>query len=54
MQLELFAEQTQPHETKLKLIQSGYQYGGDWDWYYEAVTQVWPVTLQSLRKYLET
>ena len=54
MQLELLAEQTQPHETKLKLIQSGYQYGGDWDWYYEAVVNAWPVALRVLKNYLES
>ena len=53
MKLELFVEDAKPNGTNLKLIQSGYQYGGDWDWYYEAVVNAWPYALELLKKYLE-
>ena len=32
---------------------SGYQSGGDWDWYYEAVTAAWPVVVKTIKDYLE-
>jgi uncharacterized protein YndB with AHSA1/START domain len=36
------------------LCQDGYQSGKDWDWYYEAVKEAWPIAAQALKKYLET
>ena len=39
--------------TELFLCQDGYQDGADWDWYYKAVKQAWPLALQTLKKYLE-
>ena len=39
--------------TELYLCQDGYQDGGDWDWYYEAVKEAWPATVQTLKDYLE-
>jgi len=39
--------------TLLKLIQGGYQEGGDWDWFYEAVKEAWPKALETLKQYLE-
>ena len=39
--------------TKVGVVQSGYQYGDDWDWYYNAVVQAWPQTLEKLKKYIE-
>jgi uncharacterized protein YndB with AHSA1/START domain len=53
MKLELMADQV-GSQTKLELTQSGYQQGGDWDWYYEAVVNAWPVALEWLKKYMET
>jgi uncharacterized protein YndB with AHSA1/START domain len=53
MHLELFADPVQPDRTQLKLIQSGYQFGEDWDWYYEAVVNAWPYALGLLKGYLE-
>lgn len=41
------------HATQVHLIQSGYQDGDDWDWYYNAVQQAWPAVLQKLKEYLE-
>lgn len=38
----------------LKVIQDGYQSGGDWDWYHEAVVDAWPKALQFLKNYLES
>jgi hypothetical protein len=39
--------------TKLRLVQGGYQYGGEWDWFYEAVKDAWPKVLQNLKEFLE-
>ena len=40
--------------SELYLCQDGYQSGGDWDWYYEAVKQAWPDLLNSLKSYMES
>ena len=53
MKLELSATEND-EGTNLRLIQSGYQQGGDWDWYYEAVKSAWPFALGLLKKYLES
>jgi uncharacterized protein YndB with AHSA1/START domain len=37
----------------LHLVQDGYQSGQDWDWYYAAVKEAWPIALESLKKFLE-
>lgn len=44
-----------PHNsaTYVHVCQGGYQWGGDWDWFYEVVMENWPVALQLLKKYLE-
>lgn len=39
--------------TELYLCQDGYQTGHDWDWYYEAVQQAWPVVANKLKRFLE-
>lgn len=39
--------------TALRLIQGGYQSGGDWDWFYDSVKDAWPKVLDSLKKFLE-
>ncbi|MGH2552070.1 MAG: SRPBCC family protein [Chitinophagaceae bacterium] len=39
--------------TKLYLIQGGYQFGGDWDWFYDSVYEAWPKVLEDLKKFLE-
>ena len=39
--------------THLSICQDGYQYGGDWDWYYEAVVDVWPKALEIIKDYIE-
>jgi hypothetical protein len=39
--------------SRLVLVQGGYQTGGDWNWFHEAVKQAWPVALESLKKHLE-
>ena len=36
----------------LRIIQSGYQEGSDWDWYFEAVRIGWPKALGLLEDYL--
>lgn len=37
----------------LKVKQSGFKKGKDWNWYYKAVTDGWPQALVFLKKYLE-
>ncbi len=39
--------------SELYLCQGGYQQGADWDWYYKAVRQAWPVMVDKLKNYLE-
>lgn len=41
------------NQTELTVTQTGYQSGGDWGWYYDAVKQAWPDVLASLKEYLE-
>lgn len=45
--------QSKGNKTELYLCQDGYQYGGDWDWYYNAVSQAWPAVVLTLKDYLE-
>ena len=40
-------------KTTLSIIQSGYQHGKDWDWYYDAVKQAWPQTILKIKEYVE-
>ncbi|MBN1299918.1 MAG: SRPBCC domain-containing protein [Melioribacteraceae bacterium] len=40
--------------TELTIVQSGYQNGNDWDWYYAAVKEGWPKALLNLKEYLES
>lgn len=42
-----------PDASVLSITQSGYQQGGDWDWYYEAVKAAWPTVVIDIKKYLE-
>jgi uncharacterized protein YndB with AHSA1/START domain len=39
--------------TALRLVQGGYQYGSDWDWFYDSVNDAWPKVLDHLKKFLE-
>jgi uncharacterized protein YndB with AHSA1/START domain len=39
--------------SELYLCQDGYEHGADWDWYYEAVKQAWPVVVETLKNHLE-
>ena len=39
--------------TTCYLCQEGYGEGPDWDWYYDAVKEAWPVVMQALKKFLE-
>jgi uncharacterized protein YndB with AHSA1/START domain len=41
-------------KTELYLCQDGYQSGDDWDWYYDAVSQAWPLVVKSLKEFLES
>lgn len=40
-------------KTSLTIVQSGYQQGGDWDWYYDAVTIAWPQLITVIKDYAE-
>lgn len=40
-------------KSSLTVIQSDYQDGEDWDWYYEAVKVAWPEVLKTLKTFLE-
>lgn len=39
--------------TQLTVIQSDYQDGEHWQWYYEAVVHAWPEVLKQLKAHLE-
>jgi len=39
--------------TTLTVVQSGYQNGADWDWYYNAVKEAWPAVVLKIKDYLE-
>ncbi len=45
--------QEENNGTRLRLIQGGYQTGGDWDWFYDSVKDAWPKVLDNLKKFLE-
>ena len=53
MELEIDLIETGDKLTKVGVVQSGYKYGGDWDWYYDAVLKAWPQALELLKNYLE-
>ena len=52
MKLTVYAKKKRSG-AELYLCQDGYQTGRDWDWYYEAVQQAWPVVANKLKRYLE-
>jgi uncharacterized protein YndB with AHSA1/START domain len=39
--------------TTLTVVQSGYQNGKDWDWYYDIVKETWPTITLKIKEYLE-
>lgn len=39
--------------TTLTVVQSGYQYGPDWDWYHQIVKESWPLVILKIKAYLE-
>ena len=41
------------NSTTVRIIQGGYQSGGDWDWFYDSVKDAWPKVLEDLKKFLE-
>lgn len=53
MELEIDLMAHNEKTTKVGVVQSGFQYGGDWDWYYNSAGEAWPKTLDLLKKYLE-
>lgn len=40
--------------TELSICQDGYQEGGDWNWYYNAVSEAWPKALELIKEYIES
>jgi uncharacterized protein YndB with AHSA1/START domain len=53
--MQLLIMTTPEHgKTVLDIIQSGYQQGPDWDWYYEAVKAAWPAVSLQIKDYLES
>ncbi|HEY3403186.1 MAG TPA: SRPBCC domain-containing protein [Ohtaekwangia sp.] len=52
MELHVFAT-PENGSTTLTIIQSGYRSGPDWDWYYNAVKEAWPVVVIRIKEYLE-
>jgi len=54
MELLVMTTPNDDHTTQLTVIQSGYQYGEDWDWLYEVVLKAWPDVLVQVKKYLQT
>ncbi|MBT8188896.1 MAG: SRPBCC domain-containing protein [Bacteroidia bacterium] len=48
-----FDVEEKPSYSVLKVVQSGFQKGKSWDWYYKAVSDGWPEALIMLKKYLE-
>jgi len=40
--------------TNVYLCQDGYKDSDEWDWYYQAVKEAWPVVMQQFKKYLES
>ena len=53
--MELFVMVTpEDNFTQLTVIQTGYQSGPDWDWYYEAVKKAWPAALHQAKHYLDS
>ena len=53
MELYITAMRNSEHTCILQLVQSGYLYGGEWDWYYDSVLTGWPYALNLLKEYLE-
>ena len=45
--------QEEKNLTTIRLLQGGYQSGGDWDWFYDSVKEAWPKVLEDLKKFLE-
>lgn len=44
---------TGTNSNALTVLQTGYQSGPDWTWYYKAVKDAWPAALSNLKKYLD-
>ena len=53
MRLVVEAESNGQGGSILRITQDGYQTGRDWDWYYEAVRQAWPVVGRDIAAYCE-
>ncbi|PWT96497.1 MAG: hypothetical protein C5B52_15675 [Bacteroidetes bacterium] len=51
--LTITVKQVDPEYSKIDVVQSGYQDGGDWDWYYTSVVKGWPQALGLLKDWLE-
>lgn len=52
MQISIVVEEHQKG-CEIEVRQTGYGEGDDWDWYYQAVVEGWPMALESLKRYVE-
>ena len=52
--LTITVKQVDADHSKIDVVQSGYQDGSDWDWYYSSVVKGWPHALELLKDWLET
>jgi uncharacterized protein YndB with AHSA1/START domain len=53
MSLVVTAEDLGGGRSRATVVQGGYQDGANWDWFYRAVVDGWPLALDYLRQYLE-
>lgn len=54
MELEIDLITNGNNATKVGVVQSGYQYGDDWDCYYDVAVEAWPQVLELFKQYLES
>lgn len=53
MEMEITVQSISADFSIIRVEQSGYLHGGDWDWYYEAAAHGFPHSLNLLKNYLE-
>ncbi|MGE5106871.1 MAG: SRPBCC family protein [Sphingobacteriales bacterium] len=53
MEMEITVQAISEKSSIIRVEQSGYLHGGDWDWYYESSNEGFAYTLNLLKEYLE-